>query len=69
MPKAPHEKTFEEMDFTETLNYWAGYVLMELGAGHTLRNTLNTIITSVTAIAYRRGFTDGVNVNKKNEAA
>jgi hypothetical protein len=62
MPKASkssHEKTLEEMSFVELLNYWTGYILMELGAGRSLRDAVNMVLQQTMRISYERGIADG----------
>ena len=65
--KAAHEKTLEEMDFGELLNYWTGYVVMEIGRGHDIREALNMLLQNTMRISYARGLADGKS-GKRNGA-
>jgi hypothetical protein len=59
MPKSPHEKTLEEITFPESLDYWTGYAVMEIGRGHSLRDAINLMLQTTMRISYERGITDG----------
>jgi hypothetical protein len=58
-PKAAHEKTLEEMTFTELLDYWTGYIVMEIGRGHSLREAVNLLLQNTMRVSYERGIKDG----------
>lgn len=56
--KAPHEKSLEEMNLTELVNYWTGYVAMEIGSGKSLRDTIITVVDSTLRVGHDRGRTN-----------
>lgn len=57
--KAAHEKTLEEMDFKETLDYWSGYAVLEIGRGHSLREAIGLMLQNTMQVSYERGLSDG----------
>jgi hypothetical protein len=65
--KSPHEKSLEEMDFPEQVDYWTGYAVMEIGRGHSLREAISMILNQTMGVSYERGLKDG-KTGKRNGA-